>query len=277
MGDRGWMGDHARLVSLVEREAPGAAWVCRADTRRPVQHTGWSCGYANLGELLALCGCSSPEEAEGGPGGACAAARPAVAEVQAWIDEAHRDGFDPDGFAELGFVSGTRQWVGTSEAAAVLRHRGVPARLGAFRAGVNCATPAEALLGALRAHFASFVPADAIVISDNDDDDDVGDVDDDGGDPGLRGKVRQTSAPPAMVNWRGHSVLVAAIGVDDDVVAVYDPSGGALRLSPAAHVVPARGTADIEICCADPRGAPLEGEARRHAKDLGDAGLALLS
>jgi len=240
--------DHVRLVSLLEGiNARGPVWVCRADTVRPRQRTQWSCGHVNLGELLFLCGADS------------GSVRPGVEEVQARVDEAHRDGFDPEGYAELGLVAGTRKWVGTSEAAAVLRHAGVAARLGAFRAGVNCVTPAEALLGALRAHFASFFSGPSTTTT-------------------TLERVWQTGAPPAMLNWQGHSVLIAAVGAEDDLVVVYDPLDATSppACAAASAVVPGEGRADIELCCADPR-VPLQGNARRLAADLAHPGLALLT
>ncbi|GAB4821175.1 hypothetical protein N2152v2_008221 [Parachlorella kessleri] len=55
---------------------------------------------------------------------------PDIPSLQAWLECAWQAGFDPQGAEQLGGkVQGTRKWVGTTEAAALLRYFGVRARV----------------------------------------------------------------------------------------------------------------------------------------------------
>jgi hypothetical protein len=55
---------------------------------------------------------------------------PPAASLQAWLEVAWADGFDPPGAEQLGgSVRGTHKWIGTTEAAVLLRFFGLRARV----------------------------------------------------------------------------------------------------------------------------------------------------
>ena len=98
---------------------------------------GFGCGWRNL---QMLCG-----HLLGAPGDTGAAARaalfagagfvPDVPSLQAWLETAWGQGFDPEGAAQLGHaVQGKRTWIGVADVAALLRSFGVRARLVNFKA-----------------------------------------------------------------------------------------------------------------------------------------------
>ena len=88
----------------------------------PEQHEDWTCGYANLGALLQCL-------ASGGRQHLPISTEPAA--LQALIERAWGEGFDPEGRAEFGGrlvgKRGKRGWIGTPEMAAVLWHLRVDA------------------------------------------------------------------------------------------------------------------------------------------------------
>ena len=90
----------------------------------PEQHENWTCGYANLGALLQCL-------ASGGRQQLPTSTEPAA--LQALIERAWEEGFDPEGRAEFGGrlvgKRGKRGWIGTPEMAAVLWHLRVDALL----------------------------------------------------------------------------------------------------------------------------------------------------
>jgi hypothetical protein len=60
----------------------------------------------------------------------------AAAALQAWLEAAWQAGFDPGGAAMLGAaVQCTRKWIGTTEAAAMLRYFGCRALIVDFYGG----------------------------------------------------------------------------------------------------------------------------------------------
>ena len=90
----------------------------------PEQHENWTCGYANLGALLQCL-------ASGGRQQLPTNTEPAA--LQALIERAWEEGFDPEGRAEFGGrlvgKRGKRGWIGTPEMAAALWHLRVDALL----------------------------------------------------------------------------------------------------------------------------------------------------
>jgi hypothetical protein len=90
----------------------------------------WSCGYRNIQML-----CSSLlRDPLYGPklfGGAGFV--PDLTSLQCWIERAWSLGFDPEGAAQLGgSLLYAPKWIGSTEAVALLRSFGVPARVVAF-------------------------------------------------------------------------------------------------------------------------------------------------
>ena len=88
----------------------------------PEQREDWTCGYANLGALLQCL-------ASGGRQHLPTSTEPAA--LQALIERAWEEGFDPEGRAEFGGrlvgKRGKRGWIGTPEMAAALWHLRVDA------------------------------------------------------------------------------------------------------------------------------------------------------
>ncbi|KAK9816663.1 hypothetical protein WJX72_003439 [[Myrmecia] bisecta] len=54
---------------------------------------------------------------------------PDVRSLQSWLDLAWEAGFDPEGRQQVGRVTGTRKWIGVTDAAALLRYFGIRARI----------------------------------------------------------------------------------------------------------------------------------------------------
>ena len=64
---------------------------------------------------------------------------PDIGALQAWLEAAWAAGFDRSGAEQLGgAVQGSHKWVGTTEAAALLRFFGVRARVVDFRGEWRC-------------------------------------------------------------------------------------------------------------------------------------------
>ncbi|KAH7341878.1 peptidase family C78-domain-containing protein [Rhizoctonia solani] len=91
---------------------------------------GWGCGYRNF-----LMACSAlaaqdvrPEYRELLMDDICGP--PGVRNLQVWIEDAWRRGYDTHGAAELRHhLLGTRKWIGTAELYVAFTSRGIPARL----------------------------------------------------------------------------------------------------------------------------------------------------
>jgi len=119
---------------LRQRPAPGAVKVS-AVLCGPVGHfggqtfdSGWGCGYRNIQMQLCHALMHWPQAHAALFGGAGYV--PDIPSLQAWIECAWRAGFDPAGAEQLGgSVQGTKKWIGTTEAATLLRYFGLPARI----------------------------------------------------------------------------------------------------------------------------------------------------
>ncbi|CAG9467235.1 unnamed protein product [Pedinophyceae sp. YPF-701] len=124
------------VIPLLERalttQRSGApeAYLCRS-----AQHfasvaadRGWGCGYRNIQMLTwHLQRAAAPLRAAlfAGDG-----AVPRIPYLQAWLESAWDSGYDREGAVQLGGrVQGTRKWIGTTEAAAMLRQFGVKAEV----------------------------------------------------------------------------------------------------------------------------------------------------
>lgn len=83
---------------------------------------GWGCGYKNVQNIISSLQLSGRRHLFGG-------AVPAIPAVQRAIDDAHRDGFDTVGARQLGVPMKKRRWIGPTDCAAMLTHRGVDVAL----------------------------------------------------------------------------------------------------------------------------------------------------
>lgn len=98
-------------------------------SQRNEEGSWWSCGYRNI---QMLCSALMRDSAIapllfGGSG-----VLPDVTSLQMWLERAWARGFDPAGAAQLGGQGSLYQstkWIGSTEAAALLRSSGVPARV----------------------------------------------------------------------------------------------------------------------------------------------------
>ncbi|KAI8467703.1 MAG: peptidase family C78-domain-containing protein [Monoraphidium minutum] len=119
-----------RAALISELRAHTSAYLCgyAAHLSRAPMDSGWGCGYRNLQMLSSFLLARRPDVAAvlfGGCGWL-----PDIPSLQAWLEAAWADGFDPPGRAQLGGgVQGTPKWVGTPEVAVVLRQFGVDARI----------------------------------------------------------------------------------------------------------------------------------------------------
>jgi hypothetical protein len=91
----------------------------------------WSCGYRNI-QMLASSLMTDPTYKAVLFGG-CGFI-PDIPSIQMWIERAWRLGFDPEGAATLGgkLVGEGKKWIGSTEAATLLRSFGIPAQLVSF-------------------------------------------------------------------------------------------------------------------------------------------------
>lgn len=90
---------------------------------------GWGCGYRNIQMLSAhLLASRNTHLAEVLFGGSKYV--PDVQSLQAWIEVAWAAGFDVQGAEQLGGrLQGSSRWIGSTEAAALFRYFGVPAKI----------------------------------------------------------------------------------------------------------------------------------------------------
>ncbi|PNH08235.1 Zinc finger with UFM1-specific peptidase domain protein [Tetrabaena socialis] len=101
----------------------------------PLQHfgagasdRGWGCGWRNIQMLSSALLLRSPQLREALYGGAGFV--PDIGSMQAWLEAAWAGGFDLLGADSLGgSIQGDRKWIGTTEAAALLRSFGVKAQI----------------------------------------------------------------------------------------------------------------------------------------------------
>ncbi|KXZ45539.1 hypothetical protein GPECTOR_53g125 [Gonium pectorale] len=101
----------------------------------PLQHfgaaaadRGWGCGWRNIQMLSSALLLRSPQLRAALYGGAGFV--PDIGSLQAWLESAWAAGFDTMGCESLGGrIQGDRKWIGTTEAAALLRSFGVRAQV----------------------------------------------------------------------------------------------------------------------------------------------------
>merc|ERR1719265_2754818 len=86
---------------------------------------------------------------------------PDVPSLQAELDRLWTMGFDPLGREQLGCsVSGSKKWIGTSEACVLLRGQGVRCNIVAFSSILQGESAASAVIEAVRKHFSRACPRD---------------------------------------------------------------------------------------------------------------------
>lgn len=97
----------------------------------------WSCGYRNVQMLIGHLQLHGWPRLFGG-------SVPSIERLQLELERLWALGFDPEGRQQLGgVVSGTRKWIGTSEACVLLRGQAVRCNIVAFQSGLATADSAD--------------------------------------------------------------------------------------------------------------------------------------
>mmetsp|Transcript_5073 Transcript_5073/g.8161 ORF Transcript_5073/g.8161 Transcript_5073/m.8161 type:complete len:541 (+) Transcript_5073:169-1791(+) len=129
-------GDQGLPQKLDSASRPGAAGA-------PTGDMGWGCGYRNIQILVShLMRRHSVGEKQNYPYRDELFGRlsgvPSIRSLQEHIEAAWARGWDTEGAGQLGNkLIGTRKWIGTTEAAALLRSQGVPAEIVDFKSGMH--------------------------------------------------------------------------------------------------------------------------------------------
>ncbi|KAG2488418.1 hypothetical protein HYH03_013102 [Edaphochlamys debaryana] len=153
--DPAWRaGGVPRLVAALAAclEGSAASPTYRAYLCCPLQHfgsagsdRGWACGWRNTQMVASALLLRSPGLREALFGGAGFV--PDIGSLQAWLEAAWGAGFDTLGAESLGGkIQGDRKWIGTTEAAALLRSFGARAHIIDFE---GSASPSDPLPGAV--------------------------------------------------------------------------------------------------------------------------------
>eukprot|EP00747_Dinoflagellata_sp_TGD_P186785 gnl/TRDRNA2_/TRDRNA2_44068_c0_seq1.p1 gnl/TRDRNA2_/TRDRNA2_44068_c0~~gnl/TRDRNA2_/TRDRNA2_44068_c0_seq1.p1 ORF type:complete len:347 (-),score=67.75 gnl/TRDRNA2_/TRDRNA2_44068_c0_seq1:102-1007(-) len=180
-----------------------------ADANGPMQPSSpadyWSCGYRNVQMLIGHLLQSNCKAAEGKLFGGLV---PSISSLQSELERLWACGYDTEGAAQLGGrVSGTKKWIGTSEACILLRGQSVRCNIVAFR-GSSDVSAADAVVERAWRHFSSHaVP--------------------------QRGAVCSSAQPPLYLQHDGHSRTIVGVqkryeagGKRSDFLLVLDPGLG---------------------------------------------------
>mmetsp|Transcript_15781 Transcript_15781/g.35405 ORF Transcript_15781/g.35405 Transcript_15781/m.35405 type:complete len:383 (-) Transcript_15781:48-1196(-) len=167
----------------------------------------WSCGYRNVqmltGHLL------HRQDMKHWASQIFNGEVPDVGRLQGELDRLWSVGYDPEGCAQLGgAVTGTRRWIGTTEACVLLRGQGVRCNVEAFPR--SQAGAAGAVMQRAWDHFRSGVA-----------------------EPPGTGRVQASSQPPLYLQHSGHSRTIVGVqrrhelsGQRVDFLIVLDPGLG---------------------------------------------------
>ncbi|KAJ6488636.1 peptidase family C78-domain-containing protein [Mycena vitilis] len=94
---------------------------------RELWDAGWGCGYRNF-----LMACTSLMDQQFQPMYFPLLDHPtppSVRNLQQWIEDAWKDGFDPEGARQLRPLLGSKKWIGTSDIQVAFTSRGIPSKL----------------------------------------------------------------------------------------------------------------------------------------------------
>lgn len=94
---------------------------------REVWDAGWGCGYRNY-----MMACAALMDQPFQPMYFPLLDHPtppSVRNLQQWIEDAWKAGFDPEGARQLKQLVGTRKWIGTSDVQVAFTSRGIPSKL----------------------------------------------------------------------------------------------------------------------------------------------------
>ncbi|KAJ6547116.1 peptidase family C78-domain-containing protein [Mycena capillaripes] len=102
---------------------------------REVWDAGWGCGYRNF-----LMACASLMDQQSQPlyfPLLDDPSPPSVRNLQHWIEDAWKEGFDPEGAEQLRPLVGSKKWIGTSDIQVAFTSRGIPSKLVDFDLKTN--------------------------------------------------------------------------------------------------------------------------------------------
>jgi hypothetical protein len=206
----------------------------------------WGCGYRNVQMLLSALLHAEPAlvlfggAARVDDGGTVCV--PSIKTLQQWLEFAWGGGFDVAGAAQVGAVVGTDEWVGATEAVALLRHQGLKARVVDFewKGGPRRQRQmGDALVEFAKRHF---------------------------GEVPVSPETRQT-ALPLLLQWEGHSVSVVGVARSrggDESLLVLDPAlSGAYLTSRMKRPSTSFTAAAYQFAYLDVAGGVLVGDAER--------------
>ena len=206
----------------------------------------WGCGYRNVQMLLSALLHAEPAlvlfggAARVDDGGTVCV--PSIKTLQQWLEFAWGGGFDVAGAAQVGAVVGTDEWVGATEAVALLRHQGLKARVVDFewKGGPRRQRQmGDALVEFAKRHF---------------------------GEVPVSPETRQT-ALPLLLQWEGHSVSVVGVAWSrggDESLLVLDPAlAGAYLTSRMKRTSTSFTAAAYQFAYLDVAGGVLVGDAER--------------
>lgn len=162
-----------------------------------LRREGGFCGYRNIQMMCSYILGTSYAGTHGNFGGKI----PSIFDIQEFIEAAWDKGINKQGRVETGGVRGTRKYIGTPEAQAVLLHFKVPCEAEGFKNKKEAGRAEAKLLVSVEQYFSQgiFDPKD---------------------------KVRSTTLPPIYFQHAGHSMTIVGIEKKPDGKAnllVFDP------------------------------------------------------
>lgn len=169
------------IVQLCEQDPTvSKAYLCHSDVTHVVKlaKEGGFCGYRNIQMMISYIHDARSDGYEHFPG-----RLPSIIQVQDMIESAWDRGFNSLGRIETGGIRGTRKYIGTPEAQALLQSLGIGCSADAFNEGKELPTH-ERLLEAVEQYFLASCP------------------------PSSSQKVCRTSLPPIYFQHPGHSMTI---------------------------------------------------------------------
>lgn len=170
------------IAQLCEQDpAVSRAYLCHSDVMHVVKlaKEGGFCGYRNIQMMISYIQDARSEGHRHFQG-----RLPSIIQIQDMIESAWDRGFNSLGRIETGGIRGTRKYIGTPEAQALLQNLGIGCSADAFNEGQELPTH-ERLLEAVERYFLASCPS-----------------------PTSSHKVFRTSLPPIYFQHPGHSMTI---------------------------------------------------------------------
>ncbi|KAJ2711262.1 hypothetical protein H4R19_003336 [Coemansia spiralis] len=225
-----------RVAQLAAADEAAPLVLCTGGTQlfnTTLVDRGWACGYRNC-QMLVSSLLASATTSQAVAGRIAAGRAPSIGELQQMLELAWRDGYDPDGAAQLGHrVLGTHKWIGATEIYCILAHLGVQARIVDF----HCPTAPDGTHPALFAWIVDYFTAGSGGESDA---------------PDGGGLVRFSGKHPLYLQHQGHSRTIVGVEMADAATCllVFDPDR-----SHRPHVDPPVRLSEFRLLLGDTRRA----------------------